>query len=390
MRKFSADTIYPIDSSPITNGVIITDDEGKILSLDILENHDSNFIEKFEGIIIPGFVNTHCHLELSHMKGKVNTGTGLISFITDVVTTRAASEEEKQQAIIQAEEEMIQNGIVAVGDICNTTDTFSTKEKSSLYYSSFIEMFDFFQEKDAQNKFDQYKKVYDSLNTPTHHKKSMVPHASYSVSKKLFQLINEHNSEDAIISIHNQETPAENELFLYNSGAFIPWYASFNLILNDFKATGKTAIHYPLQELNPQLKTLFIHNTLSTKEDIIAAQKWNSNIYWTTCPNANLYIENKLPNYQNFIDTKAKVCIGTDSLTSNWNLCILSELKTISKYQSYISLETLLQWSTLNGAEALGFDSILGSISVGKKPGLNLLQNCNKTIQENTTITKLI
>jgi cytosine/adenosine deaminase-related metal-dependent hydrolase len=65
--------------------------------------------------------------------------------------------------------------------------------------------------------------------------------------------------------------------------------------------------------------------------------------------------------------------IGTDSLTSNWQLSILEEMKTISKYQSYIPFDTLLQWATLNGARALGMEQELGSIEAGKKPGLLLL-----------------
>jgi cytosine/adenosine deaminase-related metal-dependent hydrolase len=62
--------------------------------------------------------------------------------------------------------------------------------------------------------------------------------------------------------------------------------------------------------------------------------------------------------------------IGTDSLTSNWQLSVLEELRTISKYQSYVPFDTLLRWATINGAEALQFDGELGSLELGKKPGL--------------------
>ena len=73
------------------------------------------------------------------------------------------------------------------------------------------------------------------------------------------------------------------------------------------------------------------------------------------------------------MDADAKMTIGTDSLTSNWQLSILDEMKTIAKYQSYIPFETIIRWATLNGAEALGFEKDLGSLEVGKTPGLNLL-----------------
>src|SRR4030095_1765949 len=120
-------------------------------------------------------------------------------------------------------------------------------------------------------------------------------------------------------------------------------------------------------------RTLFIHNTLTSSEDIKAAQAWNKNVFWATCPNANLYIENRLPTYSSFLETNANVTIGTDSLTSNWQLSILEEMKTISKYQSYIPFDTLLKWATLNGAKALGMEGNLGSLEIGKRPGVLLL-----------------
>ncbi|MCB0663517.1 MAG: amidohydrolase family protein, partial [Saprospiraceae bacterium] len=128
------------------------------------------------------------------------------------------------------------------------------------------------------------------------------------------------------------------------------------------------------EHMDPKQRTLFVHNTMTTVEDIEAATKWNKNIYWATCPNANLFIENRMPNYQRFLDTNAKVTIGTDSLTSNWQLSIVEEMKTIAKFQSYVDFDTLLQWATLNGAEALGFEDELGSIEKGKTPGLVLLE----------------
>ena len=117
-----------------------------------------------------------------------------------------------------------------------------------------------------------------------------------------YALINELNSDDCTVSIHNQETPPENELFYTKSGGFIDFYNAFGFSLDQFEAIGKGSIYYALEHMNPNNKTLFVHNTLTTIEDINAAQNWSENVYWATCPNANLYIENRLPNYQNFID----------------------------------------------------------------------------------------
>ncbi len=79
-RKISADKIYPVTAAPIENGVVVVDSAGKIVSLDRAEQHDAAELEKYSGVIVPGFINAHCHLELSHLKGVAQTGTGLIDF----------------------------------------------------------------------------------------------------------------------------------------------------------------------------------------------------------------------------------------------------------------------------------------------------------------------
>ncbi|BDS14179.1 amidohydrolase family protein [Aureispira anguillae] len=393
MRKITADWVYPINQDPIPEGVVIINEAGQIQQLDIRSNYDISELEIHKGVIIPGFVNTHCHLELSHMKGKVNTGTGLIPFITNVVQQRGASEATIQEAIAQADLEMYENGIVAVGDISNVIDTFSQKAVSKLRYYTFTEFFDFLQSSNAQVEFDKYKAVYDQLVLPTAHQKSCVPHAPYSVSPELFKLINAVNAgEKRTVSIHNQETPPENQLFLEKKGGFVDFYGGFGIALDGFEASQQPSINYALKYMDPNHRTLFVHNTLSTAADIQAAHAWGKEVYWATCPNANLYIENNLPNYQAFIDNDAQMTIGTDSLTSNWQLSILEELKTIAKYQSYVPFQTLLKWATLNGARALGFEDDLGSIEVGKSCGLNLLYDLNQKgeLGKDTKVKRLV
>jgi len=387
MRKITADYIFTEKGELKDKLVITIDDAGIIQRIDAIDQHNVAEIEYHEGIIVPGFVNTHCHLELSHMKGKVDTGTKLIPFITNVVQQRAAEAIEIQEAISMADRAMYEGGIVAVGDICNKLDTVKCKNESPIRYYSFIEMFDFLQETAAEKTYQDYLPVYEGQARESGNICSAVPHAPYSVSKSLFGKINALNKGKGTISIHSQETPPENELFEDKSGAFLDFYGGFNIPLDDFEATGQHSIYYAMQNMDPECRTIFVHNTLNTAEDITAAQAWGKNgVYWATCPNANLYIENRLPNYQLFIDAGAKMTIGTDSLTSNWQLSMLEELKTISKYQSYVPLTTLLTWATINGAEALQFEEDLGSISIGKRPGLVLMSGLSGENRENFRI----
>ena len=68
-----------------------------------------------------------------------------------------------------------------------------------------------------------------------------------------------------------------------------------------------------------------------------------------------------------------KMTIGTDNIDSNHQQSVLDELFTIQNHFPDISLEMLLQWATINGAETLGFDKDLGSFEIGKTPGVNLI-----------------
>ncbi len=270
---------------------------------------------------------------------------------------------------------MIDSGIVAVGDISNTTDSFAQKRNENLYYYTFVEYFDLFQENNTQNILQQYDAVYNALTETAKNKKSKVPHAPYSVSRKLFEMLKQDQQAETI-SIHNQETLPENELFLSKTGDFISFYNRIGCDSRDIPKLEKPSIYYALEYLQKENRNLFVHNTLTTKEDIENAhlQLSKEKVFWATCPNANLYIENCLPNYKNFIETNAQVCIGTDSLTSNWQLSILEEMKTILKYQSYVDFETVLTWATINGAKALGFADSLGTVEIGKTPGLVLIK----------------
>ena len=392
MRKLSADIVFPIAGDPIPEAVVIVDGSGRILKIDTRDNHDPASLEIHRGVLVPGFINTHCHLELSHMKGRVDTGTGLLPFLQSVVAFRDFPMEVILDAIERADREMYEAGIVAVGDISNKLDTAACKSKSPIRYYTFVEMFDFLQDELTDELTSQYEEVYVGQSNGAGNRKSAVPHAPYTVSPTLFRKINRLNTgRDITVSIHNQETVHENALFLHKTGGFVDFYQSFNFPLEHFEAPGQTSIHYAMEHMDPNCRTLFVHNTMTRPEDIRAAQTWSDRVYWATCANANLFIENRLPYYKHFIDTGARMTIGTDSLTSNWQLSVLEEMKTIARYQSYVPFETLIRWATLNGAEALGFQDTLGSIEPGKTPGLNLLNLASDLkLRETTTVQRLV
>ena len=364
MRFLTADYLFPLHITPIKEGVLQISNDGQII--DIFKNRSEvhqDKLEMFEGLLCPGFVNAHCHLELSHLKGNAEKGKGFLEFLNIIRQRDNYSDTAKQLGIVRAEQEMINNGIVAVGDICNTSDTIEQKQKENLKYYNFIETFGV-----DVNKLDvvfrqsiELKNEYRAANQ----KASIVPHSPYSVPPFLMKKINNaFDDEDELLTVHMQETKEENQLFEKKEGAFFTWLNGMEANVSVWGNRNKSVDI--LQELAGK-KMLLVHNTFAKKEDM-------TDHYYCTCPKANLYIENALPDYSIF-DTD-KLCVGTDSLASNDALSILEELQVIQKNSNF-DMNTLLRIACKNGAEALGFEQ-LGTFEKGKIPGINLIQNLDK------------
>ncbi len=326
----------------------------------------------YDGILAPGFVNVHCHLELSHMKGVVPEYTGLIPFLKTIPRHRNDhTDDQKKAARHNGYNELLQNGVVAVGDISNTTDTLDIRALGGMHFYTFVESIGF-NDANAQRSFDYALKVYDAFAAQHGNmqlKQAIIPHAPYSVSSSLFRLIDAHKS-DVVISIHNQESEEENKYFLQKEGNVRDLLHTLGIDDTLFMPSGKSSLQSYLEWISATHPFIFVHNTYTKREDVKHAHQLLKEAYWCLCPNANLYIENTLPDIDMFISEGACICVGTDSLASNHQLSVLSELQSIKNRYPHITWETLLVWGTSNGAQALQMQDIIGTIEPGKKPGI--------------------
>lgn len=373
-QKFSADQTFTGLSLLTGQSVLITDQKGTILDLISLEDAGDD-VQHFRGILSPGFINAHCHLELSHMRGLIPEHTGLTGFILKIIGERHFPEEEILDAIAAGEAEMLAGGIVAVGDISNNALTVAQKQLNRLAYYNFIEVSGWVPAI-ADPRFNAALQISDQFST-TAHPFSVSPHAPYSVSNELWERIQPGFAGNTI-TIHNQETPGENELFKTGTGDFIGMYNTLNIDQRHFTPTGKSSLQSYFPRLASAKKIISVHNTLTDPADIVFANTQvlsaGNELFWCVCPNANLYIENSLPPIDLLRRYNCTITVGTDSLASNHSLSILDELKTISKNFPDVPLEELLQWATINGATALQMDKTLGSFEKGKRPGLVLIE----------------
>ena len=372
MRFISPDILFTLappdlksDNSfvqnPLIQGTLVVENDGTII--DVLSHiPEREEVEIFKGAICPGFINAHIHLELSHLKGLIPENTGLVGFIQSIQKIRESSPERIQESIQLAYKELIREGIVGMGDISNSSDSFQAKSEGEILNHTFLECFGFIPSR-AQEVFQKAKSLKvltENLGLPS----SISPHAPYSVSPELFALIR--NENEPLTSIHNQESEAENIFYQDAQGDFNQLYKGFGMDISFYKPYGKRSLPVFRSWLATG-KNLLVHNTYTGLEDLKMANLDRE--YYCFCPGANLYIEGKLPEISIFQNFNGKILIGTDSLASNHQLSILEELKLIQTHFPEISLNQLLVWACRNGAEFFGWES-LGSFEKGKKPGI--------------------
>jgi len=368
VRFLSSESIFNGTEFLNKNSILVINEKNQFI--DIIEESqlDPLQIERFDGIITPGFVNTHCHLELSYFQNIIPQKTGLVNFAKNIISKRSQfSVEQMNKAIEQADSFMENNGIAVVGDISNTNLSFKTKQKSKLYYHSFIELIGLNSEK-KENILEggiALLKELQNLGLIG----SLAPHAPYSTSVQLIEAISNYNSKNNLpFSIHNQESEEENKFLQGEKSEFYNLFEFLNIDISWFKPKHRSSLNAYSSFLKSK-KNILVHNTFTSQEDYGSV---GSHVFWCLCPTANLYIENKLPDYDILLSNSKQICFGTDSLASNSNLDILKEGSIF--YSKTKDLGLSLRALTYNGAAALDLQENFGSFIKAKNTGLNLIE----------------
>jgi cytosine/adenosine deaminase-related metal-dependent hydrolase len=373
--KFKPTHIFNGTALLPTGQVLILNPQGVVQDIVAASEAGEN-VQELGGWLCPGFVNAHCHIELSHLRGKIAKHTGLPGFVEQVINGRTAELDTIEDAMEAAANELYESGTVAVGDICNTTHSIRLKLNSPLYWHNFIEVSGFV-DATARVRLGTSQAVLDVFKAAGfENNSSLSPHAPYSVSRTLFQLINERTA-GKIISIHNQETAAENELYESGTGDFLALYDQLGIDISGFKPTGASSLQSWIAAFNNHQQIISVHNTFTSEADVDAAKNIG---FFCICINANEYIEKTIPPLFLLQQAERMMVVGTDSYASNDSLNVWNELQTIRKHFPTIPLEILLQWATSNGAAALNISDRFGSFEKGKKPGLVLIDTVDNTV----------
>lgn len=342
------------------NIVVEVDDRGtitNILRCDAIDSMAS--VEFFPGILIPGMVNCHCHLELSYLKGAIAEGEGYGGFARSIGAVRNNfTTEERIRSARVADAQMWEEGVEAVADIANDDLVMEVKTQSKIEYHTLFEFFGL-NNRDVEPHFDLANRYPRSYVTP---------HSTYSVQDEPFRQICARNS--SLLSIHLLESDAEEGLY-HGRGSLHEWYQRMGWECDFLKyesPAGRVA-----GCIDRKCRMLLVHNTRATAEDIATVESHTKNGTWVLCPESNRFISNDRPPVELLRKSGVAIAVGTDSLASARSLSMIENLRLLGNHP----LRELLTWATLNGAKALGIDGLKGSIEIGKRPGLVVIEGAD-------------
>ena len=336
------------------NIVVEVDDSRTITAIEHVEAPDScHGVEFYGGILIPGMVNAHCHLELSYLRGAIDEGLGFAGFAGEIGRVRNNyTPEERLRAAANADAQMWEEGIEAVVDIANDDLIMPIKEQSKIRYKTMFELFGLLKE-DARHECALATKYADA---------SVTPHSTYSLQDAPLKEIC--HSGEAPISLHFLESDDEIELY-QRRGSLYAWYERMGWQC-DFLHYGMPAERV-VESVPKGRKVMLVHGCKATPIDIMTLDNhFDIPPPWVICPESNRYISGSKPPVELFRMMGSKVAIGSDSLASARSLSMMTNMRILDN----IPIEELLCWATINGAKALGLEQELGSIEVGKRPGL--------------------
>ena len=384
IRRIAASFVYTLDADePIKNGYVEYDAaDGRIVAVGECGPDD----EVLSGAIVPGFVNSHCHIELSHLHGKFRKGTGMAGFIDQINALRDwAGADVKARLTQEWMDKMWKDGGSAMSDISNDDSSFKVKSSHKLYTRTFLEVFGSEPEmcEGVMADVTALKSVADAEGIDA----APTPHSCYTMSPQLLSASSAAGLESGYLSYHSQESQEEEDLLISGSGAMYENRKRSGM--STPPVTGESSLKYFIDRLAAAKPApydehiLLVHNVCLKQDDIDAAKKVMNNVYWAICPLSNIFIHNALPPVPLMRRNGLAITVGTDSLSSNDDLDMVKELVCIRQNFSEIPMNEILVWACLNGARFLSKEKALGSLTPGKTPGIVFVSN----VDENGSFT---
>lgn len=378
IKRIAAPFIYTSESvEPIRNGFVEYDDnDGTIIRTGVCE--DMSAEDVLSGAIVPGFVNAHCHIELSHLHGKFYKGSGMAGFIDQINALRDWAGREVKVGLTQKwMDKMWNDGVSAMADISNDDSSFEVKAAHKMYTRTFLEVFGSEPQMcdGVMSDVTELNELADSKGIDA----APTPHSCYTMSPALLSASAAAGLAKGYISYHSQESQQEEDLLISGSGEMYE-----NRKRNGMSTppvTGESSLKYFIDRLADAAPApydqhiLLVHNVCLKQDDIDVAKKVMRNVYWAICPLSNIFIHNALPPVDLMRKNDLTIAVGTDSLSSNDDLSMIKEIVCLKENFPHVPMGEIFTWASLNGARFLSKDDVLGSIAPGKRPGMVLVRD---------------
>jgi aminodeoxyfutalosine deaminase len=368
--------VFPIDQPPIEGGVV-TIAGGRIVAVG--ENQSGRPPRDLGDVaLIPGLVNAHTHLEFSTLEKPIGqAGMPFPEWIRAVVEHRR---EQGKKLVVETDgfqrfrrraaqaglKELQAGGTVAVGEIATPGWPRECFPASGLNVTMFLELLGLDPKQASSLSSMGSSFVADVIDAGPALRPGLSPHAPYTVSIDLLGDICATSAGERVpVAMHLAESQEELQLLFEQSGPLVEVLKSLGAWYPEAFPVTSRPIDY-LQRLSVAHRALIIHGNYLADNEIEFLGGWRSTMSVVYCPRTHEYFGHKSYPLARMLAAKVRVAVGTDSLATNPDLSLFSELKTICRNHRDVSPDAILRMGTLSGAEALGIERDFGSITPGK------------------------
>lgn len=299
------------------------------------------------GVIVPGFVNAHSHIELSFMAGKVAAKTPLIGMASIIQEQRSKIDAHTmRQAATQAIQKAKEQGTFFFCDISNSADFIRfLRDVPQFQGNRYFELLGFSSPSDRE-RIEEMRKLLDVDATfyPT-------VHSVYGSSPLQMRFVRE-KARHTSVSIHLLESPEELE-FQNDRGLIVDFLKKIGQYVRHPELQGRSTIEY-LHSLGMLSfkKLLLVHLSAARVSDIELLEEYVPHAAWVLCHRSNKHLGIERTNWETLRHSPLKLLLGTDSLASNSDLSVLQEMKAILNEGKFSERE-LLRAATWHAYEYL-------------------------------------